>query len=75
MDRMRTRPTKQKTQTVAVQLFGFLTDTCGRYDNDLKDHHAPMKGEALPKRQVRERRIRQQSRLLLDKHNFLMIRE
>lgn len=52
-----------------------FSGTCSQYDNDLKDHHAPMKGEALPKRQVRERRIRQQSRLLLDKHNFLMIKE
>ena len=75
MGRMRTRPTKQKSQAAVSQLFGIFSGTCSQYDNDLKYRYVLMKGEASPKRQVRERRIRQQSRLLLDKHNFLMIKE
>ena len=50
MGRMRTRPTKQKSQAAVSQLFGIFSGTCSQYDNDLKYRYVLMKGEASPKR-------------------------
>ena len=43
-------PDKTKIPSSCIAAVWDFSGTCSQYDNDLKDHHAPMKGEALPKR-------------------------